>query len=217
MASDQEVARKLTARGEATRRRIVDAAAGLMYEHGVKDTNNDMVRRAAEVSGSQLSHYFPDKEHLVQAVIARRLDSMMGRDRTPPRGALDSIDALQAWADSYTTNPAVLAGGCSFGSLAAEVIKSEPALRADIAGGFARWGDEFRAGLESMRQRGTFPPVSDIERLAHALMAAFQGGMLLAQATGSVAPLRDAMNAAIDEVRCLAAGHPPQPEQRRVG
>ena len=33
-----------------------------------------MVRRAAQVSGSQLSHYFPDKEHLVQAVIERRLD-----------------------------------------------------------------------------------------------------------------------------------------------
>jgi hypothetical protein len=41
--------------------------------------------------------------------------------------------------------------------------------------------------------------------------------MLLAQATGSVAPLRDAMNAAIDEVRRLAAGHAPQPEQRRIG
>ena len=165
----------------------------------MKDTNNDMVRRAAQVSGSQLSHYFPDKEHLVQAVIERRLDSMMGRDRTPPRGALDSIDALQAWADSYVTNPAVLAGGCSFGSL---------------AGGFARWGDEFRAGLESMRQRGTIPQESDIERLAHALMAAFQGGMLLAQATGSIAPLRDALNASIDDVRHLATGHEPNGKVR---
>ena len=217
MTSDREVAPKLTARGEATRRRIVEAAAALMYEHGVKDTNNDMVRRAAQVSGSQLSHYFPDKEHLVQAVIDRRLDSMMGRDRTPPRGALDTVDTLQAWADSYVTNPAVLAGGCSFGSLAAEIIKSEPALSADIAGGFARWGDEFRAGLESMRQRGTIPPESDNERLAHALMAAFQGGMLLAQATGSIAPLRDALNAAIDEVRRLATGHEPHREQRPVG
>jgi AcrR family transcriptional regulator len=185
-----------------------------MYEHGVKDTNNDMVRRAAQVSGSQLTHYFPDKERLVQAVIERRLDSMMGRDRTPPRGALDSVDALQAWADSYITNPAVLAGGCSFGSLAAEVIKSDPALRPDIAAGFARWGDEFRAGLESMRQQGTIAPESDLDRLAHALMAAFQGGMLLAQATGSIAPLRDALNAAIDEVRRLTTGHTADRAQR---
>ena len=61
------------------------------------------------------------------------------------------------------------------------------------------------------------PPASDIERLAHVLMTAFQRGMLLAQATGSVAPLGDAMNTAIDVVRRLAAGHAPQPEQRRVG
>lgn len=206
MTADREATRKLTARGEVTRRRIVDAAAELMYAHGVKDTNNEMVRRAAQVSGSQLSHYFPDKEHLVHAVIERRLDSMMGRDRTPPRGPLDSIDALQNWANSYINNPAVLAGGCSFGSLAAEVIKSEPTLRADIAHGFTRWSDEFRTGLNTMRQQGTIPQQSDTERLAHALTAAFQGGMLLAQATGDITPLRDALNTAIDEVRRLA-GH----------
>ncbi len=210
---DNEAARKLTARGEATRRRIVEAAAELIYEHGVKDTNNEMVRRAAQVSGSQLSHYFPDKERLVQAVIERRRDSMMGRDRTPPRGTLDSIDTLQAWADSYITNPAVLAGGCSFGSLAAEVIKSEPALRADIASGFTHWGDEFRSGLETMRRRGTLPPDSDTTRLAHALMAAFQGGMLLTQSTGSIAPLRDALHTAIDEVRRLATVQASQHDQ----
>jgi hypothetical protein len=41
--------------------------------------------------------------------------------------------------------------------------------------------------------------------------------MLLAQATGSIAPLRDALNAAIDEVRRLATGHEPHREQRPVG
>ena len=40
----------------------MDAAAELIYEHGVKDTNNDMVRRAAQVSDSQLSQYFPDTQ-----------------------------------------------------------------------------------------------------------------------------------------------------------
>ena len=43
-------------------------------------------------------------------------------------------------------------------------------------------------------------------------MGAFQGGMLLAQATGGIAPLRDALNAAIDEVRRLATGHEQRPD-----
>ena len=46
---------------------------------------------------------------------------------------------------------------------------------------------------------------ADIDRLAHVLMAAFQGGMLLAQATQDIAPLRDALRHAVDTVRAAAA------------
>jgi Bacterial regulatory proteins, tetR family len=101
VAFQQDVAAgviQLTPRGQATRERIVEAAAGLMYTHGVHATNNDLVRKAANVNvnGSQLSHYFPDKESLVRAVIVWRADSMMGLRETPPRGALDSFEALRA-------------------------------------------------------------------------------------------------------------------------
>jgi AcrR family transcriptional regulator len=205
MPTSQDQPTRLTPKGRATRERIVDAAAELIYDHGVKETNNEMVRRAAGVSGSQLSHYFPDKEQLVRAVIARRADSMMGRDDTPPRGSLDSIDALEDWAERYIANPAVIRGGCSFGSLTSEVLKSEPNLHDAIADGFARWGQEFRDGLRTMRDDGTLAKDADIDRLAHVLMAAFQGGMLLTQATRDNALLRDALRHAVDSVRAAAA------------
>src|SRR5262245_37463557 len=57
-------ARKLTAKGQATRDRIVKAAAELMYEHGAQNTNNEQIRAAAGVSGSQLTRHFPTKESL---------------------------------------------------------------------------------------------------------------------------------------------------------
>src|ERR1700742_3283446 len=92
---------RLTPKGQAMRQKIVEVAAGLMYEHGVAGTNNELVRAAAGISGSQLSHYFPDKESLVRAVIAWRADTMLGLQRAPPLGELDSIAALRAWAASY--------------------------------------------------------------------------------------------------------------------
>lgn len=196
---------RLTPKGRATRQRIVAAAAELIYEHGVKETNNEMVRHAAGVSGSQLSHYFPDKQELVRAVISYRADSMMGRHDTPPRGPLDSVPALERWAESYVTNPAVIHGGCSFGSLSSEVMKSEPDLHDAIADGFACWGAEFRDGLQTMRDNGSLSKDADIDRLAHVLMAAFQGGMLLIQAAGDPAPLRAALRQAIDAVRDATA------------
>ena len=60
---------RLTAKGERTRARIVEEAARLIHERGVTGTTLDDVKVAAEVSGSQLYHYFSDKEELVQAVI----------------------------------------------------------------------------------------------------------------------------------------------------
>jgi TetR/AcrR family transcriptional regulator, transcriptional repressor for nem operon len=59
----------LTAKGERTRSRIVEAAAQLIRERGVTGTTLDDIRSRAEVSGSQLSHYFAGKDELVQAVI----------------------------------------------------------------------------------------------------------------------------------------------------
>ena len=53
---------KLTAKGKATRARILEHAAELIYTKGVHATNNEQLRRAAGVSGSQLNHYFPSKE-----------------------------------------------------------------------------------------------------------------------------------------------------------
>jgi TetR/AcrR family transcriptional regulator, transcriptional repressor for nem operon len=160
-----------------------------------------MVRRAAGASGSQLSHYFPDKEELVRAVITRRADSMRGRDGSPPRGPLDSIEAIEQWAEDYIANPAIWQSGCSFGSLSSEILKSEPNLHEAIANGFAVWIEDFRSGLETMKAKGELRPDSDPEQLAHTLTAAFQGGALLAQARRDGKPFRDAMRTAVGVVR----------------
>jgi len=190
----------LTRKGQATRERILECAAELIYRHGVQGTSNDAVRRAAEVSGSQLSHYFPDKESLVRATLAWRAESMMGLREDPPRGPLDSMAALRAWADSYVARPEVVAGGCSFGSLAAEVLKSDLDVSDAISQGFARWRGQFHDGLTAMRDRGDLRPDADLHQLATALMSAFQGGLLLTQAARDVEPLRQALDAALSYV-----------------
>ena len=59
---------RLTPKGEGTRRRIVAAAAQLMFDGGVAGTTIEDVRAAAGVSSSQVYHYFKDKKALVEAV-----------------------------------------------------------------------------------------------------------------------------------------------------
>jgi TetR/AcrR family transcriptional regulator, transcriptional repressor for nem operon len=194
---DRPEPKPLTRKGQATRERILECAADLIYLRGVQGASNDALRRAAGVSGSQLSHYFPDKESLVRATLAWRAESMMGLREDPPRGPLDSMAALRTWADSYVGRPEVVTGGCSFGSLAAEVLKSDLDVGDAITDGFARWRAQFKDGLIAMRGRGRLRPDADVDQLATSLMAAFQGGLLLTQAAGDIRPLRQALDAAL--------------------
>jgi TetR/AcrR family transcriptional repressor of nem operon len=197
--------RRLTTKGEATRAHIVRTAAELIYTKGVQNTSNDDVRKAAGVSGSQLSHYFPDKRSMVRAVISYRADALVGLHREAPLGELDRVAALHTWAESYLNRADVLAGGCAFGSLVAEVMKSDLELHDDIAEGFERWRETFRRGLTAMKENGVLRKDADPDRLAHVFMAAYQGGMLLAQGARDEAPLRDALNGALDYLETFRA------------
>ncbi|MFF7979880.1 TetR/AcrR family transcriptional regulator [Streptomyces sp. NPDC007901] len=203
-ASSEVPARKLTPKGLATRERIIEAAAELIYEHGAQNTNNEQIREAAGVSGSQLTRHFPTKEALVRAVLAWQADNIVARHQAPELGELDSFAALHQWADSYIASQDMLRGGCTFGSLAAEVVKTEPSHREAVADGFERWQALFRRGLSKMRERGELRPEADPAALAHLLTAAFQGGALLDQAAEDSTPLRDALYGVLAYIESFA-------------
>src|SRR4051794_26225375 len=100
----------LTAKGHATRDRIVAAAAELMYRNGVAGTSTPAVRDAAGVSSSQIYHYFADKDALTRAVIAHQSEAVVSTQRSL-LGRLDSFAALRAWRDVVVGSPGELGFG----------------------------------------------------------------------------------------------------------
>ncbi|HET7490313.1 MAG TPA: TetR/AcrR family transcriptional regulator, partial [Bradyrhizobium sp.] len=111
----------LTARGAATRSRIVEAAADLIYAHGVERTSLDDVMAVSGVSKSQLYHYFADKSALVLEVIAKQTERILDAQR-PELAALDSLPSLKAWRNAFVRlNKAAGGRGCPLGSLASEL------------------------------------------------------------------------------------------------
>lgn len=191
----------LTRKGQATRARILEHAAELIYARGVHATNNERLRRAAGVSGSQLNHYFPNKEHLVIAVIDWQAEQVLGFHRNARFADFTTIDAFQDWADFYVRSGRPFKEGCSLGSLASEILKTDLDVHAQLADAFDQWHGIFREGLERMQRLGRLDATADPVRLAHMVLAAYQGGMLLAQIAGDIAPLRDALDAAVDHLR----------------
>lgn len=193
---------RLTARGAATRDRIAAAAAELMYVNGVNATTLDDVRAAAGASKSQLYRHFPDKEALIQAVIALRGEQVLERE-TGLLASLRSFSGLIRWRDALVEVNSLRGGayGCALGSMANELADSDDDARASLAELFRAWEELLAAGLRRMRADGALGPDADPDRLAVGLMAALQGGYLLASTARDVRPMEIALDLALDHVR----------------
>src|ERR1700710_1761799 len=88
---------KLTAKGRATRQRIIEGAAGEIRARGVAMTTLEDVMARTRTSKSQLFHYFPDgKDQLLLAVAAFE-SAMVIEDQQPHLGTLTSWAAWQRW------------------------------------------------------------------------------------------------------------------------
>jgi TetR/AcrR family transcriptional regulator, transcriptional repressor for nem operon len=197
--------RTFTAKGLATRDRIIGAAAELVFAHGVARTAMEDVQQRAGVSASQLYHYFTDKNDLIRAVIAHQTDGILAAQR-PVLDELDSFAAFEQWRDLLIDlqNQRHCTGGCPIGSIAAEIAEDDPVARADLAAGFERWEAPIRAGLARMLARGDLRTDTDTDALALALLVALQGGLLLTQTRRNTTPLRVGLDTVLAHIRTHA-------------
>jgi TetR/AcrR family transcriptional repressor of nem operon len=195
-----------TAKGRATRRQIVQTAAELMYARGVAGTSTQDILRAAEVSNSQLYHYFADKDDLTRAVIAHQIERVLTYQEAL-LADLDSFSALEAWRDAVVglASRPEGQGGCPLGSLASELAELDEPARLALVAGFARWETAIRHGLSIMRDRGALRRDADPRTLALATLSALQGGLLLTQTRRDAEALAAGLDGAITYIRTFAA------------
>lgn len=171
-----------TERGRRTRARVLAAATTLVRERGVAATSLDAVEEAAGVGRSQLYHYFDDRDDLLRAVVATTADTVLDR-AVPQLTDLDTLAGLDRWfataVDLVRDRGGI--GGCPIGSLVSQLAEQDEGARGVLADAFARWEAPLLAGLTTMRDRGQLRADADANSLADFVMAALQGGLLLAQ------------------------------------
>jgi AcrR family transcriptional regulator len=177
-----------------------------MYRHGAAGTSTPALRDAAGVSSSQIYHYFADKDELTRAVIAFQTEAILA-NQAPLLARLDSLGALRAWRDVVVDAARQHggAGGCPLGSLSSELSDHNPRARDALAASFTAWAETIRDGLLAMTVNGTLRRETDAGQLALALLAAVQGGLLLAQAQHTTDALEAALDTVIARIHDLAA------------
>jgi TetR/AcrR family transcriptional regulator, transcriptional repressor for nem operon len=197
--------RRLTARGAKTRARIVASAAELMYVQGVGATTLDDVLAASGASKSQLYHHFDGKDALVRAVIDHAGQRVLEREREA-LGHVTTIRGLRRWRDALVQNNALRHGayGCSLGSLASEVSDHDAIARKALSQLFAEWQDLLARVLRRLQDDGALPAEASVEQLATGLMAALQGGYMLAQTERDVTPMATSLDMALAYIEGLS-------------
>lgn len=187
----------LTAKGAATRQRIVAATGEQLLAAGIGATTLDEVRAATLTSKSQLFHYFPGgKAELVRAVAAWEGEQLLAAQE-PHVHDLTTWESWEDWREALVTYY-IHRGrwACPIGSLATQLAATDPETAASIGGFMAAWRHLLADGVRRMQHAGLVEADADPEHLAAAVLAAIQGGLVLSQPERSDWPLR----AALDQV-----------------
>jgi len=205
--ADSHNGRRLTARGAKTRTRIVAAAAELMYIQGVGATTLDDVLAASGASKSQLYHHFDGKDALVRAVVDHVGQRVIEREREA-LGHVSTIRGLRRWRDALVQNNSLRHGayGCALGSLASEVSDHDALARKALSQLFTEWQGLLASVLRRIQDGGALPAEVSVDQLATGVMAALQGGYMLAQTERDVTPMATAIDMALAHIESLSTG-----------
>jgi AcrR family transcriptional regulator len=195
----------VTEQGRATRQRIVAAAAVLIGEFGVSGTSLDDILAATDASKSQLYHYFGDKHGLVQAVIDHQSALVLGA-QTEALDAVEDWDDLKRWADGMVAmvKQRGARGGCPIGTLAAALADTDERFRTALSDAFNTWRAAISSALARLRDKRLLASDADLETLTTTMLAAIQGGLLLAKTSRDSSQLKAALDGAITQLHAHA-------------
>jgi AcrR family transcriptional regulator len=195
------MAKELTAKGKATRGRIIEGAALVLRERGVATATLDDVMARTQTSKSQLFHYFPGgKDELLLAVAQYEADQVL-TDQMPYLGCLDSWEAWQRWRDVVVRRYEEQGDHCPLGSLFQQIGRVSPGARAIVVELMRQWQESLAAGIRALQAAGLVPEDADVDRRSAALLAAIQGGVSILLSTGESAHLRAALDQGISDLR----------------
>jgi AcrR family transcriptional regulator len=192
---------KWTAKGRATRERIIAGAATEIRARGVAQTTLEDIMAHTHTSKSQLFHYFPDgKEQLLLAVAAYE-SQMVIDDQQPHLAALTSWAAWERWRDAVVDRYRRQGQNCPIAVLMSEIGRTTPGAQAVTAELIANWRGAIATGIRSMQEQGKIATRVHPDRAAASLLAGIQGGVGIMLATGDLTYLEAALDEGIGALR----------------
>lgn len=189
------------AKGRAKRQEIIETAMLVFGESGFDKSSMLEIAERCSLSRAGLSHYFPSKASILEAVLAWRDRLDRERFRASGSGDPDGLGVLRGMvslADHNATVPGLVA---LYAVLSAEATSADHPAHAYFVKRYERIVGGTARALQNARRAGLLRPGLDPEDLAVSLVALMDGlqvqWLLGARPINMAERLRDALSAAL--------------------
>ena len=170
------------------REQLIRAAKETIHANSYEAVSVDELCAAAGVGKSSFYHFFPSKQDLVLAALESRwqqfeeliLKPSFSNDLPPQEQLMLFFDLM--WKGQYVQKQTSgHVRGCPFGNLTLEMSTQDELIRARLTWIFQQWLSYFEHVLREAKEQGMVAETLDIAVTAQALLAYFEGVMLLAK------------------------------------
>ena len=166
----------------STRDHIVDAATRLVHRRGFNNTSVDEILRESGVGKGNFYYYFKSKDALGFAILDRSLnhftteliEKSFDSKKDPWHQISDFLDFLVDRARQQEGS-----AGCILGNLAIEMSDIHEQFRQRLDKAFYGLRSRIEESLIQAKGQGTLRKDADVSRLAHFIIAGFEGAFML--------------------------------------
>lgn len=167
--------------------RLIDAARELMYVRGYTAVGVQEICARAGVNKGSFYHFFPSKQALALAVIEAHIQQVQKgwqEAMSVPCPLLERIQGV--FQAAYKTHCLLFEHheghmlGCPLGNLALELSTQDDCIRQKLREAFGIWTQMLEHALSEATAQGDLPALP-VSTTAQALIAYFQGVVLLAK------------------------------------
>lgn len=186
------------------RQRLIEAARDVIFARTYEGASVEDLCAAAGVNKSSFYHFFPSKQALVLAAIdsqwqwfeATVLAPIFQSDIAPQDRLLRFFDqTCERQRDEKASTGHMR--GCPAGNLTLEMSAQDALIGARVERFFREWLGYFERMLDDAKARGMVPAALDTAMTAQALLAYFEGVMLLAKGRNDPALVHRLRNGAL--------------------
>jgi TetR/AcrR family transcriptional regulator, transcriptional repressor for nem operon len=182
------VQKKAMGRPSDARKRLIEAAKSVIFAHSYEGVSVDELCAAAGVSKSSFYHFFSSKQDLVLAAIESQWQwfeqtvlTPTFSDHLPPQERILRFFDLTLERQQAQKQTDGHMRGCPAGNMTLEMSTQDELIRTRVERFFQEWLRYFERMLCEAKEQGIVPVTLDTITTAQALLAYFEGVMLLAK------------------------------------